>query len=237
MGNTFHTIACAFLGAKGNALYMTGTDDKSLSIAAPDDLGGQNAGAAPTFLKLPLMQSGNAGGYSLFDFGVWDGGKALFVRRHGWGLAITGFPYQAPGSTEWTKLAMPFDTAPGCDAGTCIMVDGNHIRALTIPGNGGNPSIAAVSGDLAAGITGKPAVVGIGAGKHLVLVRGKDGKAYRTVYVSGSNSFSGGWKDEGGYINAGASPTCVAQGAQALCVIQGNDGRLYAKLLAGTSGL
>jgi hypothetical protein len=97
-------------------------------------------------------------------------------------------------------------------------------------------TIATPSPELEAGISGKPAVVDVGGPNLALVVRGNNGRIYQIEYSMLTKKF-GKWRDEGGFATAGATPGCVANGSQPVCVIRGPDGRLYAKALASTAGL
>ncbi len=243
---TNHNIKCLYLGATGNALIRgTAYDGKSFAqiYLTQDNMGGKNAGAAPSFLAAPDNQALQVGTKTYMNLAVWDGAKSLFVKRAGEGFSISG-SYIPDGVTDWKKLNFPVEGPVGCyqmggSFGQCALtVDGKRIRVIKFNDAESEPSVNAVSPDYAGGVNGRPTIASVGAGKFVVAVRAGDGKLIQIVYNSNTKSFVGGWKSEGGFVTKGSSPSCVGVGSNATCVIQGADGKLYAKKLSNSaSGL
>ena len=225
---------CAFLGDKGNAEYqLMAVDDGQVrySYYGVHDMGGSNAGAAPTFLETPVSGTDNKVYGLHLRFGVWDGKQTLFVREDGYkiGLGGTG-PWNA--DAQWEKMSGTVSGPVGCADDTCAFISGGVIQLVITYHDLTAPMTFGKSPALPVAPQGKPAVVLMPAGKSAVVVRGADGHVYEAFFDRGHGTFNGGWHDEKGYIAAGSSPTCTAVNTQPVCVIQGSDGRLYAKMLA-----
>ena len=235
-GKTHNNIVCAFLGTAGNARYrFLGDDGTKVGSSFEMDMGGKNAGAAPTLLRKPKINDGGFGSSHEYEFGVWDGQSGLFTRTVGWFIAPGAG--NAIGLTDWKKLQTPFTSAPGCADSICVTHDGARARIVELKGDGSEPVEKATSPNLAGGLTGKPAVVALPNNTYAVVVRGLGGAVYQIFYNSKTNAFSTAWKSEGGFIAKGATPSCIAVNVQPVCIIQGNDGRLYSKGLASSGGL
>lgn len=233
---------CAFLGQSGNALFA------SFQAAATGvwkidtvDMGGSKAGAAPTVVDRVEWVNDKVDGTQevTAHFAVWDGKSGLFFKRDGWKLG-PDYLDPAAGATSWQKLPSAFFGPIGCSpyafgGGVCASVDNERIRIGSLDIDG-KYTESAVSPALA-GLTGRPALVYLGSDKYIVVARGKGGKVHKISYVKDPDKFGPAWKDEGGFITQGSSPTCASVATQAVCVVQGGDGKLYAKAISAGSGL
>ena len=237
-GVVYQEGVCAYLGASGNAMYRGfGIETKIVTGLQPTDMGGSHAGAAPTFLKAPAMGGvENASYITYLQFGVWDGASGLFVKNDGWAVGF-GAIGPSPDATKWAKLTTAFAGAPGCADDICAVISGKHVQLVKIWGDGRAPQMLGVSADLDAAPSGKPTVVVMSGYKAAVVVRGADGHVQEAFFDSSKDTFTGGWHDEKGYITKGSTPACTSVNTQPVCVVQGGNGKLYARALTGASGL
>ena len=204
-------------------------------------MGGSNAGAAPTVVdRIEWSKNKETSVEEVTaHFAVWDGKSALFFKRDGWKLG-PDYLDPADGATSWGKLPDAFYGPIGCSpvafgGGVCASVDNERVRVGLLDKDG-KYTVRAMSPKLP-GLTGRPAVIFLGADKYIIVARGPGGRVHRISYVSDPDKFGTSWKDEGGFITKGSSPTCAKVANQAVCVVQGGDGKLYAKAISAGSGL
>ncbi len=235
---------CGFLGATGNALVSeTYWNIDGMENGFWDELYGENGGAAPTIISGPVEAYVGPGAF-LTQYGVvvWDGATGLFQES---------VAYQSKGFggnrtkdwVDWTKKPDAITSPPGCVIvgpaySVCaVATDDNRVHIIEF-GAPGEPItwLSAVSDVMPDGLSGKPALVRLKSGRVAIVMRTKKGTLAQALYDY-SDGFTGGWKNEGGFVIAGSTPTCLARNEQPVCVIQGNGGKLYAKALAAPSGL
>lgn len=237
---TTSLIGCTYLGDNGKIVYTTLADAQaSLARTGMGDLGGQGAGAAPTITAGP----GKSASIPFYmDVAVWNGQGNLLARRYATQFALMGMteaPVGTNGNSSWTTLPTPVFGPVGCAEKRCAMVTGNkQILILTISNPNQKPTIEVPAPKLDGGASGRPALVKLASGKYAVVVRSDaDGTLRHITYDGQKEAFDGGWVSEGGFVMSGSSPACLATNEQATCVIQGQDGRIYAKALSTASGL
>ncbi len=247
-----YKLLCLVLGAGGNAILASYDHTDQFHYLGWTNLGGHEAGGAPEFMG-PARAMGNLPSqqpyYKLqfsFPVGVWGGANGqLFADRIVTGDLVTpGLP-----GTKWVTAqpAWPVQRngymgVPGCAVSDgygafCALVNADGtVSDFDVPVSDDAVVIAPaanVSPVLPGGLSGEIAAVMTHGGRLDIVARGKNGQLYQT-YISrvGTKPAFAGWTSEGGSVKAGTQPSCIARNEQAFCIIQGADGKLYAKSLS-----
>jgi|GEM_PF-5390577 hypothetical protein len=248
--NTTKWSRCYGLGPNGSAVV---TEFPSNSDGSPGDnqtrnFGGQNAGGLPMGISFDL-QFPNARTVSVItvmaDNGLWLHKMVVTAWNSANSPTI---------QSSWEKIP---NQVVG-SAASCILVNpnevycafrsvNNFVRLLTLTGTPSNrvedllsnttswnnsnilnspPATSAANQPL----TSAPSIVKHPNNRYSIMIRDFDGSLKRITYNS-INKTWGSWIDEGGYLNAGSQPTCVADGFVPVCLIQGPDGGAYIKRL------
>ncbi len=256
-----YELICLGLGQAGNAVaaMFSHYDGDFGFLIGPEDLGGQGAPSAPVFLTPPsfgvgLPKPGAPYFVELFDFaaGVWGGSNGeVFTDPVKAGLytsqASNLETWHIDNPRTWMVLKSTYSGVPGCAVTfstamptLCAAPTADGKVRLFAPGSNANlveaQFLAGDSPALPAGLSGETAVAQTKTGRYVVLARGKDGKLYQIDYTMSTKAFSA-WKPEGGYMIAHTQPSCVTVNETAICVVQGSDGRLYARQLNSAGAL
>lgn len=251
-GSASSDYTCVYLGPGGSArIAFIGVSGGGGSY---EDLGGQNAGFAPTLVGDTQHYYGTnpdtkqTGLIEQFDLMTWDGGIGSFrlTRLTFQPMGMGGYgPVQqivksAP--TGWVKMKGAHPTPYSCVDQICVIGDTvNNLRlvdaATTMADFDAIPKGLGSSTAVPDGLSLKsaPGLVRLGSGRMVAVVRAKSGKIYQSV-IGNDRKFSA-WKDEGGFAPDGTQISCVARKEQPVCYIQGGDGKIYAKALSTPGGL
>ena len=250
-----YEVVCLGLGTAGNArLALIGRQASATKVLIDADLGGHDAGSAPAYIIPPTYSAGIPMADTPYfkqnfdsTIAVWGGANAkLFIAR----VSAGNYPekldsvpnWKIRDAVKWDVPAEPFTGVPGCsktlNQAVCAAATADgKIRVFPVLSYGALTPLnwkGASSAPLDAGLSGEVALEQTKAGRSVILARGKDGKLYQTVW--NGSTFSA-WKPEGGYMIARTRPACVTINEAAVCVVQGSDGRLYAKQLSSAGAL
>lgn len=248
---------CYGLGAGGSAaeVEFPFAPGGNIGDGTIRNIGGQNAGGLPMGIHFAL-QFPNVRTVSVVtvvaDSGIW-------LRK----TAVTGFSNLNTPITETNWQKVPYQAAGS--AAACINGDlheifcayrsvNNFVRLLALKGAPNNPAPDMLSNPaswinaniinsptatpaIAQPLTSAPSIIKHPNMRYSIMIRDFDGSLKRIVYNAINKSW-GAWSDEGGYLATGSQPSCIADGAVPVCLIQGPDGAGYIKRLpAATAGL
>ncbi len=239
-----YRIACVGLTAAGAAKAVELRDTGGFGYDFALDLGGKSGPDAPNFVGDPHEQYLGYAGYGQlhfeFDTGVTVNG-ALWVSRYRDDI----------GAGAWSTVAGAFRATPVTSSENLFTptAKGTAIQVLpvvptpVIPVGSNLPPPytlkAAVATSPLAGValSGEMAAVTVQSNLVVVVARGEDAQLYQIAFDTKNNAFIGSWKADGGVVPAHTWPSCVAANQKPVCVIQGADGKLYAKTLQAGGAL
>ncbi len=227
-------ILCAGLTAAGTAKLIALDDHTGFNYENAIDLGGKSGPAAPNFLTPPALTFTASGWshYFSYDVGVVVNGKI-------WQTHVR----DADPATPWQALNETFRAAPVCARAVCYTPTANGSALRALPFSDGNTAAVtfgaplATSPDAPVALSGEVAFINVQANLAVVVARGADSQLYQIAFDTANKVFAGGWKPDGGIVPANSWPSCVAVNQKPVCVIQGPDGKLYAKTLQGATAL
>ena len=240
-----YEVFCLSTSKTGDALlgiFQHFADYGYAAGVSVQDMGSHKALASPAFLSGIQFEGehddGTRAGTLRYPFlaGTFDkSGARLFTAKVplAFDVGSTGWLTQLPLTVNWNAGPGTFSGAPGCTDQLCGVAAGDAVRLFSNYGMNLTDT-GSLSKPLPDGLSGEIGMVKTKKGKTIIVARAKSGQVYQTVFY---NKAFTAWKAEGGWMSAQTQPSCVAVNEQATCVIQGGDGKLYAKQLSSSGAM
>ncbi|ESQ90484.1 hypothetical protein [Asticcacaulis benevestitus] len=234
-------------------------------VGAPQFIGspGYSRGDAPwgNHTRWPTAYSADIGvataGSQLWTISSRTGGRQAYDSAFGFGPMVAPATADTGWSVQKGVFGAPPSYPPASSEATCAatcaattLLSGHYDEAVSLyqTQQTGNAfvdeflhlEVAKLDGSSPAspkGPSGETTIIRTKAGRLIIVARGLDYQLYQIIYSPDSKTFVSGWKLEGGNVLAKTSPSCIALNEQPLCMIQGADGRLYAKKLVSAGAL